>query len=568
MLNISDRDLGSPHIAVFVGLAWACATILGSKFWLVTRININWDEFYFLTLIHEMQRGELQSSFLTQFTQLFRWLPTIGTDEIGQIMLGRVVMTVMLSLTAWLIWKVAMRWIRPVPAFLAPLAFLACWPVLKHGGSFRYDTMVAFVTMSLLAVLLSNMATVRRYSCAGLLAGIGAAVSMKISLFTPLIAVLVVLDAGRQSGTPVERFRYLLRNGALILIVATLTAAVLFLAHHWSVSGDVNFGEVSVAQSAAQKTILESGLVPQYRHWVRIYDYDRAVWLLMFAGLLVALVKRQWQVAAMVLALSPILYYRNSFPYFYVVMLAPASVLVAMSATPVTWLLRRHGRRGEAISVAAIALLLVGTAIYKMSFLGWEFQSQQRAVVRAVHTIFPAPVPYVDHCGMIATFRKVGPFLSTWGVEVYRAKGHSLMGEAIAIARPPMVLVDSSVLDPGSAHFEKLLPEDRRIIENQYLPYWGPIRVAGAQAILMEGDSVVVEVPFPGAYRLAANGPVLINAELHQAGSVVNLTDTRVLMADPKDSSYRTGESVRLVWAAAAAPPSELPSMQPLFSPL
>ena len=49
--------------------------------------------------------------------------------------------------------------------------------------------------------------------------------------------------------------------------------------------------------------------------------------------------------------------------------------------------------------------------------LRFDGQFDQRAVVAAVHRIFPEPVPYLDHGGVMASFPKVNFFMSSWGVD-------------------------------------------------------------------------------------------------------------------------------------------------------
>src|SRR5262245_24369690 len=57
-----------------------------AKFILITRINVNWDEFYFLEFVHQDVRGELTGRFQTFHVHLFSWLPALGWDVPEQMM--------------------------------------------------------------------------------------------------------------------------------------------------------------------------------------------------------------------------------------------------------------------------------------------------------------------------------------------------------------------------------------------------------------------------------------------------------------------------------------------------
>src|SRR5882724_1019274 len=73
-------------------LAGAVALAFAFKLILVFRININWDEFYYLSFVQDYLRGTISDRFQTLHVHLFAWLPNLATDEIGQILIARIVM--------------------------------------------------------------------------------------------------------------------------------------------------------------------------------------------------------------------------------------------------------------------------------------------------------------------------------------------------------------------------------------------------------------------------------------------------------------------------------------------
>ncbi len=67
----------------------ACVGILAFKFYVASRININWDEFWFLSFVHSLLRNELTMVMQGAYTHVFAWLPFAGTNEADQIVTSR-----------------------------------------------------------------------------------------------------------------------------------------------------------------------------------------------------------------------------------------------------------------------------------------------------------------------------------------------------------------------------------------------------------------------------------------------------------------------------------------------
>jgi hypothetical protein len=281
------------------------------------------------------------------------------------------------------------------------------------------------------------------------------------------------------------------------------------------------------------------------------------------------LLRRRYVPLAFALSLLPILFYRNSFSYYYVVMLAPACVLAAIAADQLRSSLGDlFGRAMAGRILLALASVLVLQSAIHLFALREDNQAPQRAVISAVHHVFPNPVPYVDHSGMIASFRKVNFFMSTWGIQAYRARGESFMREAIDRHRPPLLLTNRPILDPDSETFRALLPEDRRLIEASYVRYWGPIWIAGTEAILPAEGVVTIRVPFPGRYRLEANQAVVIDGTVYRDRQEIDLTRAVGEILVHPSQSLSAQAKVRLVWADSRSPPSWPPPPMPLYTGL
>jgi hypothetical protein len=297
---------------------------------------------------------------------------------------------------------------------------------------------------------------------------------------------------------------------------------------------------------------------PQARTLREMLYVDRAFWLVAAAGLGWALYRRLWPVAACALALLPVVFYRNSFVYFYVPMWAPACVLFAAAFAGVRELASR-GARPMIASVASLSLaaLLGAHGLRQLPYLAIPRQDEQRELVAAVHAIFPEPVAYIDHSGMIASFRKANLFMTSWAMQGYLDNGRPFMPTAIARFRPPLLIGNRGELIPGTRVYGRLLAEDRAIIESGYQPYWGNLRIAGAAATIDGSQPVALELPFGGRYRLESLQAVRIDGHLVEPGAVIEVSDDRLKVVASTSTTATSGEplAMRLLWADARPPP-------------
>jgi hypothetical protein len=543
-------------------LVLACILLWLTKLWLIPRLNINWDEFYFLDMVHAGTRGELTQGLQTAYTHLFSWLPGMQGDEIRQILVARALMVVLLGVSMLLIQRLATRWLSSGAAWTASLAFLVISPVLRHGGSFRADSLLLPLELGALVVLTSAMRDARSTGLgAGLLLGCATAVSVKAVLLAPVVGVLGL-------GSPSE-WRRGLQRLLWLAAAASTTAAILLGAHLLSLAGSGAEAAGTTAQHALQKTIGDSSWFPQLPTLYAQLHEDRIFWLLAAAGFVWALRRRQWSVAACALSLLPVLFYRNSFSYFYVVMWGPACLTIAAACQALQELAARGTRPGLArIAAVALPALLLAQGLVRLPYLAIPRQDAQRDLVAAVHQIFPSPVPYIDHSGMIATFTKVNFFMSTWGVEQYLAAHQPFMPAALSQYRPVLLVTNRSVITPSTLAFSMLLAQDKQLIESYFQPYWGSIWVAGAAATLQPGLPVTLRFPFGGRYRLESRKPIRIDGLLQAAQSVITVSDDKPELRVEVDSRSGEAESIRLLWAQARPAPARPPPPPDYYEPL
>jgi hypothetical protein len=560
----SPAQQRAAHGWLSVVLGLACVAMLAAQALLIGRVNVNWDEFLFLSQVHSGIRGELTGTFQVAFTHLFEWLPVVG-DEMAQVLTARAIMYVLFVLSAFLIFRLASRWASTPAALVAPLCFMAASPVLRHGASFRTDSLMLPLLMGTL-VLVTRPRADRRYDVlAGVLFGLCFAVSVKTALFLPLLAVMVLTSASVAGLSGLERLRALTSRWLVPTLVAAAVAAAILILHTASIRGEAD-SSTQFISSVTRKMLLEVPFLRRWSYFEATRDADLATWLLIGGGAAAAVFRRRWDLAACALALLPIAVYRNAFPYFYVLMLAPAAVLAAAAVEEVQAYADRvpGASRWPWIPLAISAPLLLQAGAH-IGLLQEDTQWHQRQLIAAVHQVFPRPVPYLDHSGMIASFPKVNFFMSSASVEAYRKSRRGFMRDALIRHRPPLLLANRGAIDPLSPSFRLLLPEDRELIERFYLLYWGPIWVAGGQVDVTNAAPVPMTLPFPGRYRVVAKQAVTIDGIERENGDVVEVKGESCLVGLHETVPRGSPVNVTLVTAEARQPPPEPFTLQRIY---
>ncbi|MFO1394858.1 MAG: glycosyltransferase family 39 protein [Steroidobacteraceae bacterium] len=539
------------------------ALALVYKMLVVARINVNWDEFYFLSHVYTFRRGQLDQFFQTAYVHLFTWVTNIPGSEVDQIVTARRLMVLLLGVTAALIWKLARTWLAPFPTAIALFAYLTCYPVLLHGGSFRIDSLLAPLTVAIVLALVRCAPGPRRDWVVGILSGLAFAATVKAALVAPLVAALVWLRSPDRSADRSMALRDCATSLFRIGATAAVIAVVLLGLHRLSLAGAQTEGTADFATRVVTRTLLDVPWLPRVDYLVHAFRSQPLPWLLILIGATVAMARRQFALLAMALSLWPLLVYRNAFPYYYVVMLAPACVLAGYA---VQWVLESIDRsRFRALTRAFALLVLTGLLINGRAYLlmvAKDEQSTQRTLIAGIHSIFRAPVLYIDRCGMVSSFPKANFFMSTWGMAAYREQGIPVFAAIVRQRKPSFLIENAAALFPDQDGQSGLLPEDFELLTRHYIQYWGPVRVAGGQGVASQ-DGLVIDVPFPGRYRLWSQSDVLVNGVKRSPGAVIDVPagGVRVTSIAPRP------ELVRLLIAAANPPPPE-PHPAPIFTGL
>ena len=355
--------------------------------------------------------------------------------------------------------------------------------------------------------------------------------------------------------------------------VTTLAAATgfvfLYTLHGLTLDPAGVRSSAAVAGASVSTAIANTAFFPQRDTLLATLVWDLPFWVLWLwgCGILMqrirattATERARWvEVAGLALPVVSVVVYRNSFPYFYSTILAPASVLLALA-----W--PRLMGRGIAVTLCWFAASVLVHGLYVPITMPLE---QQRAVLAMVHRAFPRPVSYLDRCSVLASFPQAGFFMTTWALHAYLQEGRPRLLEAISEKAPPLLIANHPLLNPDHVVYPaspkdslSLLPEDRQALAGAYIHHWGPVYVAGKRlrpSSAGDTDPVRFDLLIAGRYTLEASGPATIDGQAVTPGRTIDLRRGRHQAVLP------SAEPATLRWGEALYRPVEAPPPQEFF---
>ncbi|WP_324262591.1 hypothetical protein U4960_05620 [Altererythrobacter sp. H2] len=529
-----------------IGLVFALAFALQVE--LVINRPVNWDEFFHLTEAHAFAQGRLTEVLQVLYARAFGWLAWLPIDAIDQIRVARVFMQACNLFTVLAICAMAARFVPPVPAALAGLAYYTGGYVFEHAFSYRADPIAAAFLMGALWILLSSRLRPLALLGAAALCGLAVLTTIKVIFYAPAFAGIFWLRLVEAE----DRKAMMLRLAAFVL--AALAFAALFLG--------LTMLTLPSGAAAAGKTLHTSGtmmfnegLFPRWPYIFKAMALAPVLGLAVLAApaaLIQTSADRAVKIAmiGLLLPLLSIAFYRNSFPYYYVFILPPVVVGTAWSFQQ---LLTQFPLRLVAAALAVNAALLsfaTPRAVLPV----------QHQVVAAVHEIFPEPVAYFDFPGMIVDYPKANFFMTTWGFHKYWRGYEPSFSDAMASQTVPMMVVNHQILADNhtkAGGAPELRPEDRIALREGFIPHWGPIWVAG-KSFGAEATDVTFRIHAPGFYTLEG-GSARINGQTVVAGQTIRL-------GRGQHRLERSGQgTIRLRWGRNLRRPAYPFAGEPIF---
>ncbi len=519
---------------------------LGLELRLVFDLNINWDEFHFLSRIYEHRTGVLTSRLQTLHVQLFGWLPAVSLSEVDQIVTARGVLFALGIGIRALLYTIGRHFLPRSAALFAVLTYSSFSYVLHHGTSFRFDPLCSFLVLASLALLLSERprpGQLARTALAALSFAFSMMISLKSAIFLPTIGVTLGFVCTRSSREHLGA----LRGTTFFAIALAASFGLLYALHASTLPSDAP-DTVAFVSRVGSSFLVFGELFPRSQFFLQSLSRDPIAWCALAIGAAMGLhglrlreERAKWLAfLGFLLPLAMLISYRNAFPYFYVLMLTPA---ILITGVPIAAITNHFGPRTRT-SGAVIVALALAVFVWGLRF-HWDNRSDQTLVQRQhidlVHELFPLPVPYIDRCAMISSYPKAGMFLSAWSLADYRAVGAPVMQSTIAEEQPVFLLANSPGLTAALATrpvpqpiAHRLLDEDARVLRNHYIWHWGALFVAGKNFVFdPETAAQEFDLLIPGPYTVESPVPVRIDGVPRRPRSHVRLdTGRHTITAD------------------------------------
>ena len=495
----------------------AFAFALALQFELVFSRPVNWDEFYHLTEAHAFHQGRLTEALQVFYARAFFWLPMLPLDAVDQIRVARLFMLGFELATLCAIYAICRHFAGRLPAALATMAYLTGGYIFQHGFSYRADPIAAAFLMGSLWLMLKSRLDAKAIFAAAFLGALALLTTIKIIFYAPAFAAIAWLR-WREAGQPRDM---LLRLAVLAIATAVLGAVFV---------GATVLSLPDLSQStggSAAKTVTTSGMMMFSEGWFPRWPYILgAIAMAPFLAVLllsapmaivrIPLSKRyRIVVAALMLPLASIVFYRNSFPYFYVFILPPVMVGVALVIRHVT----------ETLSVKVVLAAFLMNALIVSLTTPRSVLPVQKEVLAAVHEVFPQPVAYFDFPGMIVDYPKANFFMTTWGVRKYWAGHEESFVDAMARETVPLLLLNQELFDRNQMGAEpawELAAADAQALREGFIPHWGPLWVAGRSFSAGSGTQDF-RIYTPGQYTIEG-AAARIDGVLLTPGSVIELS--------------------------------------------
>ena len=141
---------------------------------LISRLNIHWDEFFFLSQVHSFIRGDALSAFQTFHVHLFTWLTRLGLNEIGQIIVGRYCIAAVGMASGLMIYRISRLYLSRSGALFSALCYFSYASTLFYGAQFRADPLCLFLFLMALEIVLRRPAGLLQAVAAGALLALAA----------------------------------------------------------------------------------------------------------------------------------------------------------------------------------------------------------------------------------------------------------------------------------------------------------------------------------------------------------------------------------------------------------
>jgi 4-amino-4-deoxy-L-arabinose transferase-like glycosyltransferase len=438
---------------------------LAAQLYLVFFKSFNWDEFIHFSQVIQIKEGQWIQPLQVFHLRLLIWAPDVAANLLHQMLAARLFMWAMNLVTLLMIYGIARKFTDVTNSFFAAFAYMTAGYAFTQSFSIRADPVVTATLMSALLLLAHGKLTAPRAIAAGALVGLAGMMTVKAMFYAPCFAGLMWLKFRE---TP-ERSD-VVGKLALIVISAFVSFAAIYLFHTWDAT---KAAEPLRNKAAAAVFVRWLTLQFQFAHYI-----GWQIFLAPMFFLCLVLAPRGWTrsglktdaklaLAGFIAPLAVLLFYRNTFPYFFVFLLAP----VAVALGPALGIVRdRYGNIFLSVLLSAPALAL---AIMEPR----DVIDRQRALIDYVHREFPEKVGYLDYSGMIADYPRILKYLTSGnGIRLYHEQGDAIIARESDRGNLPFIIANQEVITAalqGRPFPQTFMPADLAIMKDDYVQQWG-----------------------------------------------------------------------------------------------
>ncbi len=524
------------------------ALLFAGKFLFLNQLPVNQDEFQFLSLVHEHLNGRLTDTFQTFHVHFFTWISNAGADEIEQVFAGRKILTILLAATCWffyLSWRTIVS--RPAALF-SIFCHIGLFFTFFNSAGLRCDTLALFFYAVCIYCLLAHHDKIAGCLIGGGCMAAAILITIKSVVFLPGAFIILILRPLSHGAF----FKKTLICLSTFLFALCITGAGLYHLHSKmlaqpAVSVSKPLDSINTSDRAkdfGQKSKLSvsnffsfQNLFPRWDTFKTSFKIDWMIWMLLLAGGFLSAwesvkgIDRFRHLSILILAapMLSFLVYRNAHAYYYAfvmpgAMLLAGSLLDRLSLTDI----RLHVR-------TAVTGIICALIFFNVSTLGFAVYSTQKNVAQQqtldiIHEIFPEPVTYIDGCSMVATFPKVGFFMSSAGMRSYLHRAKPVFKNIIENSKPQFLLANVPHLElsashpPYSSEGYRLLKTDWDILKSNYVHHWGKIWIAGLQIDFdTPMQQKIFSILIPGFYTVTSEANVIIDNIMHEKNTAFYL---------------------------------------------
>jgi hypothetical protein len=538
-----------------------------ARVYLLLHYEVNWDEFYYLSFVHQFLAGEFISSFQTFHVHFFGWLSKVSNNEIDQILAARLVMLVCQIATSLIIFNICRRHLSFSSALFAVLAYVTFSFVVRTGTSFRTDPIATLCLMMTLDYLMRLDTKYWHLLLSAFSLSLAFMFTLKSALYLPTFVSIIVLSLLRSINLRLDAFRL-----ALHFLVALIVYLTLYIWHSGLVTSTIDQDAIAML-SGADKTLNHREVFPRLSYFTYTLRSDFSFWIVFSFGFAYCLLssfsffdnntsrKINFRYLMLIPLMFPLLLlfiYRNAFPYFYTFMLAPVSVFCGVAWE--RWTNYSNIKSSYVIATRLVLVFFVANLIAHGIVQGYTRNMKyQRQLLDVVHRVFPEPVPYIDRCSMVSSYPKKGIFMSSWGMENYLTLGEPIFKQIIEEQEPVFLLINSSHF---KSHDSALLIEDVLALENNYIPHWNELYVAGKTwNFTLDNHVIEFDLMVSGDYTLEGGSHVFINDMRVSPNETITMSKGKHVIR-----TNGTFGQFTLRWGKGLYRPHELKRDIPVFS--